>query len=99
MILADQDQAATRTLNFGDVTLEAGQTYYFFYRLGNSNILSFSDVKLRNENPDDPNILLDFVLDHSFPGRSEDTFQFIPDQIIEESIGLKSIICNRNSFH
>ncbi|NTW44605.1 MAG: hypothetical protein HGB14_09290, partial [Anaerolineaceae bacterium] len=82
MILADLDQAATRTLNFGDVTLEAGQTYYFFYRLGNSNILSFSDVKLRNENPDDPNILLDFVLDHKSPGPAEDTFQFIPDQII-----------------
>jgi len=82
MILSDVDQISTNTVNFGDVTLEAGQTYYFYYHVRNSNILSFSDTKLRNENPDEPQVLLDFVVDKQNPGSIENTVQFTPDQTL-----------------
>ena len=93
MTLSDDASDNTYMVNFGNVTLDAGQTYYLRYRLNNSNRVSFSDIKLKNENPEDWNQVLDLAFKNQEPGVAEGMLQFIPEQ---------SILINRleiNNFH
>ena len=82
LTLSDDASDDTYTVNFGNVTLDAGQTYFLRYRLNNSNRVSFSDIKLRNENPEDLNQVLDLAFENQEPGVVEGMLQFTPDQSI-----------------
>ncbi len=76
LVFNDDETRDLMTVNFGDVTLEGGQTYYFHYRLDNSNILSFGNVQLGNENDDSPAVLLPLVVEDQTPGLMEETLEF-----------------------
>lgn len=76
--LTDDIQDGKQTIVFGDVNLNPNQTYYFNYKIQNSSQFSLSDVKLRNENQDDPGLPLDWNIQNQAPGAQEGSFSFTP---------------------
>ncbi|OJX39485.1 MAG: hypothetical protein BGO78_13315 [Chloroflexi bacterium 44-23] len=76
VVFNDDETREAMTVNFGDVTLETGQPYYFYYRFDNSNIMSFGAVRLGNENDESPGVDLPLVVQDQSPGLAEDTFKF-----------------------
>ncbi len=76
--LTDDIQDGQQIVNFGDINLEQGQTYYFYYKINNSSPFSISDIKLRDENQDDPGIPLDWQMQNQAPGTEEGTLAFTP---------------------
>ncbi len=76
--LTDDIQNGQQIVNFGDINLEQDQTYYFYYKINNSSPFSISDIKLRDENQDDPGIPLDWQIQNQAPGNEEGTLAFTP---------------------
>jgi YYY domain-containing protein len=70
----DDDAAAQHMLPFGDITLEQGKTYYLHYKIYNTSRFSFSNVSLRNENPDEPILSLDWNYQNQLPGTQKGSF-------------------------
>ncbi len=80
--LTDDIQDGQQFITFGDVNLTPDQTYYFYYKIQNSSQFSLSEVKLGDENQDDPTIPLDWNLQNQAPGAQERTFTFKPTKAI-----------------
>jgi YYY domain-containing protein len=76
--LTDDVQDGQQTINFGDINLNQGQTYYFYYKINNSSQLSISNIVLRDENENDPAIPFDWQMLNQAPGTEEGTIAFTP---------------------
>lgn len=79
LVITDDDIKNQQMVNFGDVTLDVGSTYYFYYRMDASNVISLGDLSLGNENQDEGIIPIPLNLDNQSPGIIEGTFEFTSD--------------------
>jgi YYY domain-containing protein len=80
LAIANETDQETFTVNFGDITLEAGETYYLNYQMSNNNRVSFSETRLKNEIEEDPKLEINLAFDGQEPGVLKGAIQFSPTQ-------------------
>ena len=76
----DDDQNQKQEISFGDVELKKGQTYYFSYKLQNSNQFTLSDVTLQNVDQSAPILPISLNLTSQTPVVYQDTIPVSPEK-------------------
>ena len=71
--IMDDDQSDHQLINFGDITLNQGQSYYLHYKIYSSSQFSMVDVSLHDDRTGDPFIPIDLNIQNQAPGLLEGT--------------------------
>ena len=82
LAVSDTNQDQKQTITFGDVNLTQDQTVYLHYRIQNASQFSLADVKLGNENPNDPTLPVDLNIQNQAPGEFKGSFAITPGSAI-----------------
>ncbi len=80
--LTDDAPNDKQFISFGDVDLEQGRTYYFYYKVHNSSRVSLSGVRLAKDNPENPTLPVDWAVQDQAPGLLEGTIPIEPSSPI-----------------
>ena len=79
LAIPDDNQNDSQVISFGDIDLNAGETYYFNYRIQSSSEFSFSDLMLAHVDENLPNLPVDLNM-QSQSGVLEGTLPLTPQQ-------------------
>jgi YYY domain-containing protein len=79
LAIPDDAQGDSQVISFGDIDLNAGETYYFNYRIQSSSEFSFSDLVLAHVDESLPNLPVDLNM-QSQSGILEGTLPLTPQQ-------------------
>lgn len=79
LILQDDNQNDQQVISFGDINLNAGETYYFNYRIQSSSEFSFSNLILAHVDESQPNLPVDLNMQFQ-SGALEGTLPLTPQQ-------------------
>jgi YYY domain-containing protein len=81
LAIPDDDQNEQQEISFGEVGLNAGENYYFHYRIQSLNLFSISDIILKNANGDLPAVPVDLDL-QAQSGMLEGSIPLTPQEFL-----------------
>lgn len=79
LAINDDNQNEKQEISFGDIRLNAGQNYYFHYKVQSSSQFSFSSIALRNvDEGEGSNLAVNLSLEAQTPGTFQGSFALTP---------------------